>query len=72
MFLSKQISTGATKSSAKTTFFGIIKELMIWNNAWREYYRLQELDADAISDMGLSDESRASVTVSQIAARMRG
>ncbi|MBO9436853.1 hypothetical protein J7394_21820 [Ruegeria sp. R13_0] len=72
MSLSKQINARATKSNSKIPYFGVIRELMIWNNAWREYSRLQELDAKALRDMGLSDEARASVTVSQIASRMRG
>jgi len=68
MSLIKQIAV----RTSKTTSFGIVKELLIWNNAWREYYNLQRLDMDALRDMGLSEKSRASVTVSQIAARMRG
>ncbi len=46
--------------------------LLIWLDAWREYSVLQKLDADALADMGLTETARASVTVSQIAARMRG
>jgi uncharacterized protein YjiS (DUF1127 family) len=46
--------------------------LLVWIDAYREHSALQKLDADALSDMGLTEASRASVTVSEIAARMRG
>ena len=71
MPLNKQIAAHASRRVAKTRHFRIIKDLLIWNNAWREYYRLQNLDADALRDMGLTEASRASVTVTRIAARMR-
>ena len=72
MSLSNEINARTSNSTAKTTSFGIFSQLLIWNNAWREYYRLQKLDEDALRDMGLSEKSRASVTVSQIFTRMRG
>lgn len=50
----------------------IIREILIWNAAWREYRHLQALDAAARADMGLSEADRASVSVAGIAARMRG
>ena len=46
--------------------------ILVWLAAWQEYYRLQKLDAHALRDMGISEQDRARVTVSQIAARMRG
>lgn len=45
--------------------------LFIWLDAWKEHSKLQKLDDHALADMGLSKAGRASVSVSDIAARMR-
>ena len=52
--------------------FRIVTEILIWNAAWHEYRRLQRLDAAALDDMAVTRTARASVSVAQIAARMRG
>lgn len=52
--------------------FRIVKEILIWNAAWREYRRLHRLDAAALDDMAMTRTARATVTIAGIAARMRG
>lgn len=48
----------------------VLKALLIWPWAWREYQHIRELDQDALKDVGLSDVDRRSITVRQIASRM--
>ena len=72
MSVSKNIAIRTKSGTAANGLSAVFKELLIWNDAWREYVRLQRLDADDLRDMGLSEENRTSVTLSQIAARMRG
>ena len=72
MSVSKNIAIRTKSGTAANGLSGVFKELLIRNDAWREYVRLQRLDADDLRDMGLSEENRTSVTLSQIAARMRG
>lgn len=50
----------------------LLREIVIWNRAFREYQRLNRLDAAALRDMGLSEADRRSVTIASIAARLRG
>lgn len=45
--------------------------LLILNRAFREYIRLQRLDAAVLRDMGLTEADRRSVTLAGITARMR-
>lgn len=72
MALGKQTSTSVSHRISNPFRFRLFHELSVWNDAWREYYHLQNLDADALADMGLTEASRATVTVSRIAARIRG
>lgn len=71
MSRTETISITSTARTRLSRGFAILKKLMIWNAAWCEYYRLQRLDPAALRDMGISAVSRRSVTVSEIAARMR-
>lgn len=48
-----------------------LAQLLLLNRAFREYIRLQRLDAAALRDMGLTEADRRSVTLAGIAARMR-
>lgn len=50
----------------------LLRELVIWHEAWRGYQRLQRLDSCNLRDMGISRAQQESVTVGQIAARIRG
>lgn len=45
--------------------------LLLWLDAWKEHSKLQKLDDHALADMGLTKAGRASVSVFDIAARMR-
>lgn len=49
-----------------------LREIGVWHAAWQEHQRVQKLDADALRDMGISEAERRSITIAQIAARMRG
>jgi len=52
--------------------FSLLKEILIWHAAWQENHRIQHLSKDALRDMGLTDADRASISIRQIASRMRG
>ena len=67
-----KINAALTRPVSSTPRLRILNSLLIWNAAWREYRRLQSLDAAARADMGIPDTARASVTVARIVARMRG
>lgn len=72
MPLTNETTAQVSRPISNARHFRVFAELLIWNNAWKEFCQLQNLDADALADMGLTEASRASVTISQIAARMRG
>ena len=72
MSVPSQTNTAIARFISSMPRFRIFREVRIWNAAWREYRNLQTLDAAALADMAMSDAARASVTIAQIAARMRG
>jgi hypothetical protein len=71
MTVRKQTTAFISRRVVNTPRLQIFQELLIWNAAWREYRHLQMLDAAALHEMGMTDAAHASVTVAQIAARMR-
>ena len=70
MSVNKQSLTQVFGRSTINPTISLVKELLIWNRAWQEYFRLQRLDTDALRDMGITDGARNSVTVSRIASRI--
>ena len=50
----------------------VVREILIWNRAWQEARRLRRQTDDALRDMGLTRADRDGVSVSDIAARLRG
>jgi uncharacterized protein YjiS (DUF1127 family) len=49
----------------------VLREILIWNRAWQEVRCLRRQTDEALSDMGLTRADSDSVTVAQVAARLR-
>jgi hypothetical protein len=71
MTLVDRPSVTSSRRAAGRIALALLKEIALRHAAWQELQRLRRLDRDALRDMGLTEADRASVTVAQIAARMR-
>lgn len=49
----------------------VLREILIWNRAWQEVRSLRRQTDEALGDMGLTRADCDSVTVAQVAARLR-
>ena len=58
------------RQSRTTRRIGLVRYLMVWNEAWKEAQRLKRLDAEAMRDMGLPENAKIDVSVRDIMERM--
>lgn len=72
MFRTDQTTADLSPRNPGRGRFWLLREPLVWNSAWREFRHLQTLDARALADVGLSPRMRDTITVAQIAARIRG